>query len=107
MAANHNRSGGIHIPQGSPPSLKKATSPLSPISPWPPLFVEEEESTTSKTKDAIPAVLTQEDTLPTSKEIYGSIAILLTSLGYFMYLSWASLDPATLDGIGWTWYPSR
>ncbi|WOO78739.1 Phosphatidylinositol N-acetylglucosaminyltransferase subunit P [Vanrija pseudolonga] len=76
-------------------------SPLDPISPWPP-------TSTISDDDASPSSAnTPRDDLPSAKEVYGSLAILLTYLLFAVYLLWAFAPPAWLDAVGWTWYPAR
>lgn len=89
------------------PSDLNATSPFSPISPWPPLLPDVSDSSQD------PALITQSTAssvppaLPSAKEIYGSLGVLLTALGYGVYLIWAFLPSSYLDAVGWTWYPAR
>ncbi|TXT11244.1 hypothetical protein VHUM_01995 [Vanrija humicola] len=45
--------------------------------------------------------------MPSPKEVYGSLAVLLTYLAGFVYLLWAVAPAAWLDKAGWTWYPAR
>ena len=70
------------------------TSALEPISPWPPAEPEE--------PDAV-----QKEQLPSAKEVYGSLAVLLTYFAFALYLVWAFAPPGWLDKAGWTWYPDR
>lgn len=72
-----------------PPNDRYAgpVSPLDPISPWPP------EAPNSD--------------LPSAKEVYGSLAVLLTYIAFAAYLVWAFCPSAWLDSLGWTWYPDR
>ena len=88
-----------------------ATSPLSPISPWPPFLPDVADvAETHSVGDAHsirPIETPAASDLPSSKEIYGSLGVLLTALGYGVYLLWAFLPPQYLDAVGWTWYPAR
>ena len=45
--------------------------------------------------------------LPTSKEIYGSLTVLLTYLVFALFLVWSLSPTAWLEAIGWSWYPSQ
>ena len=45
--------------------------------------------------------------MPTAKEIYGSIAVLLTVIGFALYIIWATARDGWLEVVGWTWYPAR
>ena len=45
--------------------------------------------------------------MPTAKEVYGFVAVILTVLGYWTYLAWGFFPPHWLDAVGWTWYPTR
>ena len=99
------------------------TSPLSPISPWPPLFdpvetgIEPGDAPIGVSVNAqeLPAPerlgiggdSMMDETLPTAKEVYGSLVVLLTSLGFILVLVWAFLPSRYLDYMGWTWYPDR
>lgn len=71
---------------------RELVSPLAPISPWPP----EEPLPRGPASD-----------LPSAKEVYGSLAVLLTYLAYAVYLVWAFAPASWLDSVGWTWYPDR
>ena len=83
------------------------TSPFSPISPWPPLLPEVPDSSHTATSQHLPAVYVPLPVLPSAKEVYGSLGVLLTALGYGVYLLWAFLPPHYLDAVGWSWYPAR
>lgn len=65
------------------------TTPLTPVSPWPPALVE-----------------TNVD-LPSAKETYGFLAVILTYLGFGTYCIWAFVPDHILHRFGWTWYPNR
>ncbi|KAL1410624.1 hypothetical protein Q8F55_004641 [Vanrija albida] len=90
-----------HFPQ--PPThlprlpSQAVQSPLDPISPWPP----------ADTADADTPSRAPRDDLPSAKEVYGSLAILLTYILFAVYLVWAFAPPRWLDAVGWTWYPAR
>jgi phosphatidylinositol glycan class P protein len=83
----------------SPPA--EALSPLSPISPWPPLPPLERPVPSNTTCTSSP------DDLPTSREIYGSLTVLLTYLAFATYLAWSILPGEWLERIGWSWYPAQ
>jgi hypothetical protein len=85
-------------------------SPFSPISPWPPPLPADAQFMTSSTVSngtQQSLAIMQEDPLPSPKEIYGSIAIVLTSIAYVLYFIWGVSPPEILDGMGWTWYPDQ
>lgn len=71
------------------------TSALEPISPWPPAEPDE------------PGDAVEKDQLPSAKEVYGSLAVLLTYFAFALYLVWGFAPRGWLDKIGWTWYPDR
>lgn len=78
----------------SSPALDQ-TSALEPISPWPPAEPEE------------PGDAIQKEQLPSAKEVYGSLAVLLTYFAFALYLVWGFAPRGWLDKAGWTWYPDR
>jgi phosphatidylinositol glycan class P protein len=99
------------------------TSPLSPISPWPPLSDLKDagsepgdapiggpvnfQEPPAPERPGIGGDSMMDETLPTAKEVYGSLVVLLTSLGFILVLVWAFLPSRYLDYMGWTWYPDR
>lgn len=89
-------------PTLSPTRLQSSLSPLDPISPWPP----EEPIDPSSPSSSSTGGFGQHD-LPGPKEVYGLIGVLLSYLGFGMYLVWALAPEGWLDKIGWTWYPAR
>lgn len=81
------------------PQSPALLSPLSPISSWPP---EANLDPVKQPLDQMPSA-----NLPTSKEVYGSLAVLLTYISGAGYLVWALAPLGWLDQWGWTWYPDR
>lgn len=78
-------------------------SPHSPISPWPPEVTSGKSADIDKSSDSkSPA-----PALPSAKEVYGSLAVLLTYISGGVYLVWAFAPVGWLDQWGWTWYPDR
>ena len=80
-------------------------SPLSPISPWPPEPQLELPAVRATAGQTIQPEASS--TLPTAKEVYGSLAVLLTYISGIVYLVWAFAPIGWLDQWGWTWYPDR
>ncbi|WVQ76723.1 hypothetical protein IAR50_006397 [Cryptococcus sp. DSM 104548] len=77
-----------------PPSPIEPLSPLNPISPWPSIPPASDDSPTPLA----------EESLPNPTEVYASIAILGSYIGFALYLFWALVPPAW----GWTgWLPDR
>jgi hypothetical protein len=96
----------------SPPRAQHGdpVSPLDPVSPWPPRDVpdtdlSDDRNASSNSRSKHPSQTTTG--LPSAKEVYGSLAVLLTYLAFGTYLVWASAPAGSLDRVGWTWYPSR
>ena len=85
-------------PSPSPHTLDPL-SPLSPISPWPPDPPHSEVHTSSISDPA--------HDLPSAKEIYGSIGVLLTYLAFIAFLAWSFFPERWLESVGWTWYPAQ
>lgn len=73
------------------PDTAAPMSPLDPISPWPPTEPEPPYAAD----------------LPSAKEVYGLLGVLLTYLAFAAYLVWAFAPAHWLDAVGWTWYPAR
>jgi len=92
-------------------------SPLDPISPWPPRDVPDDEAeaadgngngdAASRRQHLTTSHAQSTTDLPSAKEVYGSLAVLLTYLAFGTYLVWAAAPHGFLDRMGWTWYPSR
>ncbi|ORX33495.1 PIG-P-domain-containing protein [Kockovaella imperatae] len=115
--------------QNPPPA---PTSPLSPISPWPPIDSGPSHRQRPHSKSIGPQAVRpdtsrvlestdepdhgegeegvqadREPAVPSAREVYGFVAVILTFLGYWLYIAWAFSPPNWLDSIGWTWYPDR
>lgn len=111
----HVMSSSSRRPTASPPQtpprsiaqLPNTTSPLSPISPWPPLpppLTSQPPSTLTSTTSIHTF---SSDPLPTAKEAYGSLTVLLTYLTFLTYLLWSLLPTRWLETFGWSWFPDQ
>ncbi|CAD6567358.1 MAG: hypothetical protein TREMPRED_003559 [Tremellales sp. Tagirdzhanova-0007] len=96
----------LDTPVPSPPQTPRPIShsldplsPLSPISPWPPDPLRSETFTSSASD--------QSHDLPSAKEIYGSISVLLTYLAFIAFLAWSFFPAELLELVGWSWYPAH
>lgn len=82
--------------KGAASALAAPTSPTSPTSPTDP-----HRSSSLSSPEGEPIYL------PGPKEVYGLIGVLLSYLGFALYLVWAFFPSSWLDAAGWTWYPAR
>lgn len=87
--------------------VQSSSSPLEPILPWPPVPVASPLPQPAAREYGSAQRSFGRDQLPLAKEVYGAIAVLLTYLGFALYLVWALVPARWLEHESWAWLPSQ